>query len=227
MEATTSKLEVRTPIQARGARSVQAIRDAVLSLMRHHDVSSLTVAEIARQAKVGVGTFYHYYPSREALLLDVHGQLFAETAAALSGAFVPFVETPDQFIAALERLVVSWIEIIIQRRGLEQAVVAISYQNPEVAELLRKQAEPLHELVASLLAHYHRVLRPCDPRLAADTIVLLIGSLVGRAIRDDVEPEQPEPLVREAVRMVAHYILPDETLARNVEDDDEEDKEET
>ena len=69
-------LKGRRPSQQRGTDTVEALREAAARLLETREGARVSVADLARTAGIGVGTFYHFYPSKEALLLDLREQLF-------------------------------------------------------------------------------------------------------------------------------------------------------
>jgi AcrR family transcriptional regulator len=64
----------------------QALLDATLALLASRSIDALSVDEIATQADVAKGTFYNYFPDKEALerelAADVRGRLEDEIARA-------------------------------------------------------------------------------------------------------------------------------------------------
>lgn len=50
---------------------VASIREACLRILREGEAAELSVKRIAELAGVAIGSFYQYYPNKEALLLDV------------------------------------------------------------------------------------------------------------------------------------------------------------
>jgi AcrR family transcriptional regulator len=61
----------RQPQQRRSRLLVASIREACLRILREGHPEELTVKRIAEVAGVTIGSFYQYYPNKEAVLLDV------------------------------------------------------------------------------------------------------------------------------------------------------------
>tara|TARA_R110002110_G_scaffold61225_3_gene172034 strand:- start:3888 stop:4607 length:720 start_codon:yes stop_codon:yes gene_type:complete len=61
----------REPKQARSRLLVASIREACRRILQHGSVDALTAQRIADVAGVTIGSFYQYYPNKEAVLLDV------------------------------------------------------------------------------------------------------------------------------------------------------------
>ena len=61
----------RQPQQRRSRMMVAAIREACLRVLQDGAPEQLTAKRIAEVAGVTIGSFYQYYPNKEAVLLDV------------------------------------------------------------------------------------------------------------------------------------------------------------
>jgi len=68
MLATTDKQDRRADRRARTAQDLVNAAQQVLAAKGYHGAK---VADIAREAGVGVGTFYLYYPTKEAVFLEL------------------------------------------------------------------------------------------------------------------------------------------------------------
>src|SRR5437762_2516270 len=104
----------RAPSQQRGEDTVVAVRKAATKLLASRDFARISVTELARKAGVGVGTFYHFYPTKEALLLDLREQLFAETTATLAKSFDTPVHDGKSLMVMLEKLIKQWIAMSVR-----------------------------------------------------------------------------------------------------------------
>ncbi len=106
---------VRAPRQERGKRRMDEILDAAEQLMLEVGPASASIQDIAKRAGASVGSIYHFFPTKEAILAAlqaryvaegevVKGQILENMAAA---ATLPLNEFVDQllspFAAFLER----------------------------------------------------------------------------------------------------------------------------
>ena len=64
-------LAARAVGERKGERTRAAIARAVCHLLDRQSLRSLTVGDICKTAKIANGTFYLYFPDRNALVLDV------------------------------------------------------------------------------------------------------------------------------------------------------------
>jgi AcrR family transcriptional regulator len=201
-------IEPRRPTQRRGEGTVEAIRAAAARLLRTRDFARVSIADIARAAGVGVGTLYHYYPSKEALLLDLRADLFRRSTESLIRGFRTPIRDGRTFVRRFEALLRSWIRMSVESRGLERAVAALSFAREAFSEEVRRQELPVLAAVAGLIRAHAPLLRPVDPEVAARVVVLLVEAVVTRAMREPDLSRKPEAVVREVARMVARYLIP-------------------
>lgn len=61
-------------MQARATETVGAICEAAIELLLKDGLDALTTIRVAKRAGVSVGTYYQYFPNKEALLLTVFSQ---------------------------------------------------------------------------------------------------------------------------------------------------------
>lgn len=80
----------KQPIQDRSARTVEAIVEAAIRILRRGGWAHLTTTRVAERAGVSVGSLYQYFPNREAIAVEIvrqrtRGFLEAAIAVDLSG----------------------------------------------------------------------------------------------------------------------------------------------
>lgn len=75
----------RRPQQARSRLLVASIREACRRILREGDAEQLTTKRIAEVAGVTIGSFYQYYPNKEAVLLDVLLENAPDEAERIAG----------------------------------------------------------------------------------------------------------------------------------------------
>ncbi|SEG86622.1 DNA-binding transcriptional regulator, AcrR family [Thermomonospora echinospora] len=67
-----------TPLTERGARTREKLVVAAREVFEERGFLDTRVAHIARHAKVAYGSFYRYFPTKEAIFLEVADRLFAD-----------------------------------------------------------------------------------------------------------------------------------------------------
>lgn len=83
---TRSCVPRKAPVQARATETVGAIFEATVQLLLKDDPTELTTIRIAKRAGVSVGTYYQYFPNKEALLLAVVSQHLRRVTPVLERA---------------------------------------------------------------------------------------------------------------------------------------------
>jgi len=73
---TVSLVPRRLPLQARARDRVDRILAATLELLEELDADALSTGAIAERAKVPIGSVYHYFPSKEAVLAELAERKF-------------------------------------------------------------------------------------------------------------------------------------------------------
>lgn len=202
-------LQPKSPTQERGRTRVNQIRDHALALLAQEDIDNISISELAKRASVGVGTFYHYYPSKEALVLDLRGLILQETAASLADEFQAPVTTRKAFTQLFKSLVHRWIDALIDVKNLERAVWSYAYKNPQFATALRQQEEGLRALVLGILKTYQDTLRPAKLETVTQSLIIWVDGTMSRILRDATLQENHEWLVDELARMMGHYLFED------------------
>ena len=80
-------------------RTRQALRNALMELIKEKGYDAISVEEITQRADLGRATFYLHYKDKEDLLIDEFSELANERARTLSGipfsAWLPNTESPD------------------------------------------------------------------------------------------------------------------------------------
>ena len=74
----------RQPLQARARQRVDRILAATLELLEELDADALTTGAIAERAKIPIGSVYHYFPSKEAVLAELAERKFRAVDANLA-----------------------------------------------------------------------------------------------------------------------------------------------
>ena len=73
----------KTPVQARANVTVEAIYEATIQLLLKNGLTHLTTIRIAKRAGVSVGTYYQYFPNKQALLVTLLSRHLRRVTTAL------------------------------------------------------------------------------------------------------------------------------------------------
>lgn len=107
-------------------KSRAALRHALFEMMKHQQVSSISIKSLCEKADVNRSTFYANYDSIEALLCDVHESLFLEM---------------DELLGLTDRQL-TYLHTLVPQETLVKII-----------ELLSHEDSPFHVLMKNNEAH--------------------------------------------------------------------------
>lgn len=177
------------------------ILDAAARLVARHGPSRTTVADIAREAKVGVGTVYLEFCSKEAIVEALSGDLHRRVLEAMRGAAEGRGPFSERLCALFEARVDAYLEAA---RGGASATELMRCTTPGVKACHAAFMAEQRELVAALLddassSHEFEVLRP---REAAGALLRCYAGFSPPWLF-----EQPEAEMRAALAAVHQVVL--------------------
>ncbi|WP_159621253.1 TetR/AcrR family transcriptional regulator [Ruania rhizosphaerae] len=178
------------------------IIDAALTVIAACGYDGATTAAICRQARIGSGTFFHYFPTKVDVLLAIL-ELGTDDVRRLREA-VEGIEDP---VAAVLRIVDQQIEDANDPRlgGFVRAVAAVMTE-PRVAAALGADERAQRELLTQILAQGQEAGRVRTDlsveRLVAWVRLLMDGFLEQIATDPAFTAEREGPMLREMVRYV-------------------------
>lgn len=185
------------------AEQRSAIRRAARRVFSRRGVAGIGLTHVAREARMGRSTIYHYYRDKTALTRDMVRELLEEEEALFSAA-ARGSGTP---VERLERLTVALTGLFEGWAALGRMLLDLRLRD---AALFRPFFKNIRRDLASLIAEGQRtgeIDRDLDPPLAAATIIgavdgLLLQYLVDRRAIPDTRALGGELLriFRKAVR---------------------------
>lgn len=101
-------LDLRVPVQARSVRTRADIVAAARVEFSAHGYALTTAKSIAQRAKVGIGTFYHYFPDKDAVLREIVTERINRLEQSLVSRDAELQPNPEDVagsIAVLRKLV--------------------------------------------------------------------------------------------------------------------------
>jgi AcrR family transcriptional regulator len=177
----------------RGARFVRA----AANVLERNGGASLTVQEVADEAKQSLKTLYQYFASKDDLLLAVHEEAM-RTFARLTRAAIAGIDEPVERLAAG---IITWARLpeLHDRAGLDRGLSHLRLQLGQAApdRLARSQA-PVTALSRELVAGALEATTP-TPVVSVDHAVYLLSSVRTASIRsatlgDDLGVDLPGPV---------------------------------
>lgn len=148
----------------KGSKKYDQILDALRELMEDRDIRSISVSEIAKKARIGKGSIYYYFPSKDALLdalVERSYQVSLETAKSLAARtdLSPFMRMALLFEACrssstefLKR------EMMIESQNIEYSKETASAVQTEKREQSREQAHVHRKFLTYVISELRPVL---------------------------------------------------------------------
>jgi AcrR family transcriptional regulator len=191
----------REPHQKRARARVEAILSATIELLSERDVDDLTTADIARRARVPIGSVYHYFPSKEGVLAE----LVARTTQRVDSAFAErlardFERLPWQ--RAVERA----IDASVKAYESDAAFVAV-WRATRGTPLFHDAAAASDERFAQLLGALPLVRGTIRP-LAIRSAIRLANAFLDWVLETPDAKERTR-ITREMKRAVIAYLTPE------------------
>ncbi|MFB4300232.1 TetR/AcrR family transcriptional regulator [Actinomadura sp. NTSP31] len=131
----------QAPLTERGARTRERLLAAAREVFEERGFLDTRVAHIARHARVAYGSFYTYFPSKEAVFLEVADRLFEDMTRH---SFTPGADPAAPEPAALEpaarirRANRSYYEAYRRNAKMMAIIEQVSTFNEEFQEMRRK-----------------------------------------------------------------------------------------
>lgn len=184
MLATTDKQDRRADRRARTAQDLVNAAQQVLAAKGYHGAK---VADIAREAGVGVGTFYLYYPTKEAVFLEL-----VEAAAS---------QLRTQMVAATAQ---------------SHDPAEVSRRRIEVFFHFAAQHRDLFRIVFGHDASFHDVVRKAQDIFVADIVQNLRGGMDAGIFRAGNAEVWAQAMVGMCIQAVSWWVEHDDVTADEV-----------
>lgn len=178
----------------------ERIRQAALELFRRKGFSATTVEEITTAARVAKGTFFNYFPTKEAIILDLGerelGRVTVRSAAHVTSAY-------DRILILLQALA----EGVEDDRELVRQAMTEAMRLPNLFSSDRHRFS-LRAMLSLLVAQGQRSGEFC-PTPTADVVAQALDALLYQQIylwATAPEPESLEKRLEDALRLLVSGI---------------------
>ena len=185
----------RRPVQRRSVERFERILDSCAELLDDVGYAGLTTKEVARRARVPIGTLYQFFPGMEGLLGALARRNLDQYTERLSHR-VEAARPAD--LGALVDLAVE--EYVAMHRSTPGFGVIDFGSAASTAPPSAALADPLSALAVELLADSPR--RP--PQIALRVALEASGAVLRLAFRDN--PEGDPALIAECARLIRSYL---------------------
>ena len=170
---------IRPPQQKRSRDKLDRMLDAAEALLDKKNFDEVTIAQIAKKARVSVGLFYTRFDDKDALLSAMYEQHMVELRATTAKMFDPERWSAVSVTQFIEELVAFMVRFHRRKRGLLRALVLRHHSHP--GRRYEDPAERTKTAIASVgrfLATRADEIRHSDPRLAGSLgFLFVLGAL--------------------------------------------------
>lgn len=197
----------RAPSQKRAEDTVGFLLDATEIVLAREGFAAATTNRIAEAAGVSIGTLYHYFPSKEALIEAVVHRMWARELAAVGAHEEALFDGPlEDAVRAIVRALVS---VMVARIGLYRRWYAEASHLGQLGHGLSMSDKAIDVLTRALEQRAGE-LRPLpDVRFAADLVVKTALAVVRTGARDYEAEAKSGLLAEELTQMLVRYLRAD------------------
>jgi AcrR family transcriptional regulator len=172
MADTASGEGPRAPLTERGTRTRERLITAAREVFEEHGFLGTRVAHIARHAHVAYGSFYTYFPSKEAVFLEVAERLFQDMT---QNSLVP-AAGPEP-AARIRRANRAYYEAYLRNANMMAIIEQVATFNEEFQEMRRKHRAVAVGRSATAIGHWQRaglVAADLDPEMTARALAAMV-----------------------------------------------------
>jgi len=146
---------LRPPRQARSRESRERVLDAFAAMLAEQPFEKITIAALARRARVAVTSIYARFDDKRALVLALHERHFEETMRHTADLLDPARWEGVGLETIVRGVVARVVAHLRPRTALLRAALLVNDRDVEarVAELMRRGSERLATLLRPRLRH--------------------------------------------------------------------------
>jgi AcrR family transcriptional regulator len=164
--------ERSAPLTERGARTRERLVTAAREVFEERGFPETRVAHITRHARVAYGSFYTYFPSKEAVFFEVADRLFEEMTEHDT------IPVPGPGPAArVHRANRAYYDAYRRNAKMMAIVEQVATFNEEFQERRRKHRATTIGRSATAIAHWQRnglVAKELDPEMTASALAAMV-----------------------------------------------------
>ena len=207
---TDPRAHPRTPQQARSRRTREQILKAAVACFEQRGYQETTTAEIARRARIAVGTFYLYFTDKRAILLELLDGTINEIANYVVQNLQPAAWRNADARASVRALIDALFHTRTINPGLQRILWERYFKDAQFRAAVQaiefRVRAAMHDLFKALQADGQ--LRVTDLSAAAFVVYSAIEWTASRLVLGGAGTEI-EPAVEAASDMVSRFLFHD------------------
>jgi AcrR family transcriptional regulator len=192
----------KRPRQERSAATVDAIVEAASRHFATHGYEAATTNGIAKSAGTSVGSLYQYFPSKDAIAVEIIRRYRADRLAFVRSRLDTLGEKP------LASVVRALFTSVLQAEGIQPELYRVLIEQvlrTSARREVRGYEEKLEAIVVAALGRVQPRPQVEDPALAAFVMVRLVLALIHSA-NADAHRYSTEALANELTKLVVAYL---------------------
>jgi AcrR family transcriptional regulator len=202
---------LRPPQQRRSRESLERVLAAGIALLQEGGYDAFTITEVARRAKVSVGSLYGRFPSKDALFHELQARALEGIEAdqqRLLGADWDDLAAPALVHAAVGAVA----EVFRRHAALLRVMMLRGASDPDVLARGRASSQHLADAFTRALLRQREAIAHPAPELAADVCFRMVYDVLARRVMYGPTFESAvelgwDELVRELGEACAAYLL--------------------
>jgi AcrR family transcriptional regulator len=209
----TPRARVAEPLQDRSRRTLEKIGEAVEVLLATRSFADITVADIVKQARCSVGSFYARFESKDDLLPYLYERYDADLGPRMRQRVAAIDMSRLSFTDTVKMVVHHTVDMYVERRHLLRAVALLARTKPHAIDARKRSARStITDVPATLLARFPSAIAHDDALDAARIGFFMVAAiarekiLFGEAPHASSTPLGHERLKRELARMLHAYL---------------------
>jgi AcrR family transcriptional regulator len=211
MAQSSSPPSRRIPQQRRSRELVAAIRQAALLILEESGPDALTTNRIAERAGVSIGSLYHYFSNKEAIVAEIYEGLIQgemERAAALTAEAERLQSLPPA--DAIRLLVEMSTERHRRFLGIHRAFYQEHGREIDFANRIesgeKSYRDQAIEWIRLVLGRHRGPLVVSDTDRAAELIVHIVDATLIRAVEHSPELLADGSFAEDMIRLMLAYL---------------------
>jgi TetR/AcrR family transcriptional regulator, transcriptional repressor for nem operon len=155
---------VSTPVTPKGRRARDALLKAGVAVADKAGLAGLTVAAVSEEAGLAKGTFYLYFPDRDAFIDALHQRFYERVNEAVLGEAAHLPDGLEKQLTAID----AYLDVCLENKGVK-ALVLETRSRPGLTTYMEER----EELFARLSEPNFKAMGASNPRVAARLAVAM------------------------------------------------------
>lgn len=188
-----------SPRQQRSRETYERVLDVAAKTFEERGYTGTTTNKVAEAAGISIGTLYHYFPDKDALLYSLAERHLAGARESMMAVFARLRESAP----GLEESLRAGIEVNVRLHVEEPQLHRLLYDSaPRSEELLKRLRAANAAIADEVERHFERLdVAKTNRKLVASMVVSGIEAQVHAAIIDAREPVECELLIETLTRL--------------------------